>query len=379
MSIAKNVLHSPAMLRKSALTWSWLNILSKKRYDALRAKFGNMEEALKHVDRELLKELGCRDETVEIVLERLGGFDVEDYEKGCRVIGLEFLSIEDEDYPESLRQVPDAPVFLYYKGPKGAPFGGSLAILDKPCIACVGTREMSSYGKRAVEEFVPAFVRSGVTTISGLAYGIDAEVARQTIASGGKTVAVLGHGLGEIYPVENRRLSEEIVESGGLIISEFPLDQTPDKYTFPSRNRIIAGLSLGTIVFEAGEGSGALITSDLSLDYDREVFLVPGQVFDENYKGCNKAISQGKGKSVSSPNDVLEELGMIASEEVRPDFKPEDETQGIIYEALTGMPQSVDDLMEKSALNSATVNTALTMLELQGVAKRAGNGTWVCL
>ena len=95
MSIAKNVLHSPAMLRKSALTWSWLNILSKKRYDALRAKFGNMEEALKHVDRELLKELGCRDETVEIVLERLGGFDVEDYEKGCRVIGLEFLSIED--------------------------------------------------------------------------------------------------------------------------------------------------------------------------------------------------------------------------------------------------------------------------------------------
>ena len=279
------------------------------------------------------------------------------------------ITIEDEDYPELLKQIPDAPVFLYYKG--------SLGILDKPCIACVGTREMSGYGKRAVEEFIPSFVRSGMTTISGLALGIDAQVARETIRSDGKTVAVLGHGLKEIYPSCNRRLADEIVESGGLILSEFPLDQAPEKFTFPARNRVIAGLSLGTIVFEAGKGSGALITSDLALDYDREVFIVPGQIFDKNFAGSNKVISEGRGKSVSSPKEVLEELGMIASEKPQVSFKPEDESQGIIYEALTGMPQSVDDLTEKCAIQASIINATLTVLELGGAVKNVGGGNWV--
>ncbi|HCI03384.1 TPA: DNA-protecting protein DprA [Candidatus Peribacteria bacterium] len=357
------------MKRNTTLTWSWLNILTMKRHEALKEKFGDLDEALEHIDRDFLKELGCHGDTIEWSLQRLKEFNSESYEKEITKLGLKLITIEDDDYPNLLKQIPDAPVFLYYKG--------SLGILNNPCIACVGTREMSGYGKRAVEEFIPVFARSGMTTISGLAMGIDAKVARETLLQRGNTVAVLGHGLKEIYPSCNRRLADEIVESGGLVLSEFPLDQAPEKFTFPARNRIIAGLSLGTIVFEAGKGSGALITSDLALDYDREVFIVPGQIFDKNYFGCNEAISGGKGKSVSSAKEVLEELGMIASEKSQVSFKPEDESQGVIFEALTGMPQSVDDLMEKSALKSAIINSTLTVLELKGIVKNVGGGNWV--
>ena len=357
------------MKRNTALTWSWLNILSKKRYDALIEAYGDMDEATRHIDLKLLKELGCKGDTIEWSLQRLKEFNSDEYEKELNELGLKLITIEDEDYPELLKQIPDAPIFLYYKG--------SLGILNNPCLACVGTREMSGYGKRAVEEFVPVFVKSGVTTISGLAMGIDAKVARETLLQRGNTVAVLGHGLREIYPSCNRRLADEVVESGGLILSEFPLDQAPEKFTFPARNRIIAGLSLGTIVFEAGKGSGALITSDLALDYDREVFIVPGQIFDKNYFGCNEAISEGKGKSVSSAKEVLEELGMIASEKSQVSFKPEDESQGVIFEALTGMPQSVDDLTEKCAIQASIINATLTVLELGGAVKNVGGGMWV--
>ncbi|MDP7646260.1 MAG: DNA-processing protein DprA, partial [Candidatus Peribacteraceae bacterium] len=197
------------MQRNTTLTWSHLNILNKKRYDALVEKFGDLDGALKHIDRDFLKELGCRGETIEWSFQRFKEFNSDEYEKELNKLSLKLITIEDEDYPELLKQIPDAPIFLYYKG--------SLGILDNPCIACVGTREMSGYGKRAVEEFVPVFVKSGVTTISGLAMGIDAKVARETLLQRGNTVAVLGNGLREIYPSCNRRLADEVVDSGGLV------------------------------------------------------------------------------------------------------------------------------------------------------------------
>jgi len=357
------------MLLEAALTWSWLNVLTKRRYDALREVFGDLGEALENVNAELLKGLGCRDETVVMTLQRLKDFDVEGYKKEISDRGLEFISIEDPLYPDALKTIPDSPIFLYAKG--------SIEILDQPCIACVGTRQMSQYGKRVTEEFIPSLVSAGMTTISGLAQGVDAHVARVTLDNGGKTVAVLGHGLSRVLPRCNSSLADEIFEKGGLILSEFPLDQVPDKYTFPARNRIIAGLSLGTIVLEAGEGSGALITSDLALDYGREAFAVPGQIFDENYKGCNKEISKGHAKLVASSKDVLEELGIIAPEKPLRAFKPQNEEEEALHAALTTMPQSTDDLVEKSRLHASTINTALTMLELKGIAKNVGSGMWV--
>ena len=359
------------MDRPTALTWSWLNILSKKRYDALLQLYGSLEGALSHVDQPLLRALSCREETVLTVLNRLEEFQPEAYEQELAKRDIGVLCIEDALYPRLLREIADPPVFLYYRG--------DLEILEQPCVALVGTRGMSSYGKRVTELFVPPMVSAGVVTVSGLALGIDAQVARETLTAGGKTVAVLGHGMGSIYPRSNAVLAEEIVAKGGLLLSEFPLDVPPDKFTFPARNRIIAGLSKGTVVLEAGEGSGALITADLALEYGREVFAVPGQIFDEHAAGCHACIAQGRAKLVSSGTEVLGDIGVVVSEKSAQQalYFPKSPTEGVVLRALTGMPQSVSELRERSGLEAASVNAALTMMELAGAAKNTGNGLWV--
>ncbi|OGJ82942.1 DNA protecting protein DprA [Candidatus Peribacteria bacterium RIFOXYC1_FULL_58_8] len=357
------------MDRPTALIWSWLNVLNAKRLAALLQVYGDMTKALQHIDEPLLQELGCRGDTVFAVLNRLEECDPAVYEQELKKRRLSFLTIDDSEYPRHLKEIADPPVFLYWRG--------DLTILDQPCIALVGTRAMSDYGRRVAESFVPELVRAGLVTVSGLALGIDATVARETIAAGGRTVAVLGHGLGKIYPRENARLAEEIVEAGGLYLSEFPLDAEPGKYTFPARNRIIAGLSLGTVVLEAPHGSGALITADLALDYGREVFVVPGPIFDPNYAGCHQMLGKGHAKLVSSAADILLELGVVASEAAQSSYDPKSEAEAALLNVLTTMPQTSDDLMERSGLPAGQIASALTMMELSGAAKQVGHGQWV--
>jgi len=355
----------------TALAWSWLNVLTKKRYDALVAAYGDLDAALEAVGMELLLKLGCKEDTAMKSINRLEEFDADAYALELEKRDILFLSIEDEVYPAALREIGDPPVFLYYKG--------FFEILADPCIACVGTRAMSAYGKRVVGLFVPAFVRAGLITVSGLAEGIDAEVAKESLAAGGKTVAVLGHGLGSIYPRGNAKLAQEIVDKGGLLLSEFPLDLMPDKYTFPARNRIIAGVSLGTVVFEAGEGSGAIITADLALEYSRECFAVPGQVFDENFVGTHALIASGRAALVTCPDDVLRELGVVTSSGnvSAKEYLTDDPVEAAIFKALSTMPQSIDDLVTKAALQAAIVSAKLTMLEVRGVVRNVGGGMWV--
>lgn len=355
----------------TALTFSWLNVLDSKRYEALRKKFGSLDEALGHIDQHLLSELGCSEQSQMVALNRLEEFDPNTYTKELEKRSLTLISIEDEAYPTRLKTIADPPLFLYYKG--------SLEILSEPTIGCVGSREMSSYGKRAVGHFIPSFIRSGVVTVSGLARGIDTEVARETLHAGGKTASVLGHGLAMIYPKANQGLAEEIIAAGGLILSEYPLDTTPAKLTFPARNRIIAGLSLGTVVFEAAKGSGALITADLALEYGRDVFAVPGQIFDSQYAGCHEILSRGVAKLVTEPSDVLQEIGIVCRDEdaAQRTYESTDPEEQTIYEALTTMPQSTSDLVEKAKLDAAIINAKLTMLELHGAAKNVGGGMWV--
>ena len=354
----------------TALTWSWLNVLTKKRYDALIQMFGDIDHALDHVDESLLKGMGCRDDTVEKTLNRLEEFDPNWYEKELKERYIRLVSIEDEFYPAALKEIGDSPIFLYARG--------DIKILSQPCIAVVGTRNMSAYGKRATESVVPDLVHAGMVTVSGLAIGVDALCAQETIAAGGRTVAVLGHGLAEVYPRLNAKLADKIVESGGLILSEFPLDAPPDTYTFPARNRIIAGLSLGTVIIEAGEGSGALITAELALEYNREVFAVPGQIFDDQFIGCHQIIATGCAKLITSAKDILQELNIIAPESDRESaYIPQDETQQAVLDALTSMPQSATDLVDKSGIDTGTMNAALTMMELAGGVKNMGGGMWV--
>lgn len=349
-----------------------MNALHLKRLKALEERFGTIDASLKALTPDLLMELGLKEETALLTMNRLEEFDASAYEAELTKRHLRLIAIDEDEYPSLLKQVPDAPVFLYVRG--------NLKILGDPCVALVGTREMSEYGRRVVAHFIPPLVAAGIVTVSGLAYGVDAEVARETLRIGGPTVAVLGHGLGMIYPKAHAKLADEIVQAGGLLLSEFPLDTQPDQYTFPARNRIIAGLSLGTVVVEAAEGSGSLITADLALDYNRDVFAVPGQLFDPNYRGCHQLISRGQAKLITDAAEILTELGVVAPKLPlgdRPSFVAGSEEEGKIFGSLSTMPQSLDDLVVKSKLDAAAANATLTILELKGVVRNVGGGQWV--
>jgi DNA processing protein len=357
----------------AALLWSHLNILNRDRYTAVCEVFGTLQEAAKHISPEFLQGLGCRNDTIERVLVMSEEFNASRVRAHMAKTGTQFLTLEDPAFPANVLDIPDAPVFLYARG--------DLSVLSQPSVAVVGTRKMSAYGKRLVEHFVPKFVRSGLVTVSGLALGIDTTVAEETLAVKGKTVAVVGHGLGSIYPKTNTKLADTIVATGGVILSEFSLFMPPDTYTFPARNRIIAALARGTLVLEAPAGSGALITADLAFDYNRPVWVAPGLVFDPNFEGSHQLISSDRAKLVTHPDEILRDL-RIAVESTSQEtstFVPGSPEETALYTILAPVPQTIDDIVARSGMAAATVNATLTMMELTGGARNVGAGEWVRL
>lgn len=357
------------MLPNTALFWWSLGILNSKRYGLLKDHFGDIEAVVNVLTPELMRQLGLQAKTVQDTLIRMKSFHPDACRAEMAKAGVELISIEDKEYPAMLREIPDAPVFLSYRG--------NIDVLRQRMIGIVGTRRMTPYGRRATSTFVPSFIRSGIVTVSGLAAGIDAAVARDTIEAGGAHVAVLGNGLGEIYPRAHTQLARDIVANGGLILSEYPLTQRPETYMFPARNRIIAGLSAGTLVIEAPEESGSIITARLALEYNREVFAVPAQIFDAQSAGCHMLIAAGHAHIADSPERVLGEIGVIPSDRQSVQFNPGSDDERIVYGALTGSPQSIDDLSDVTRLSAPQIATALTMIELAGAAANVGNGFWV--
>ncbi len=358
------------MQLETALRWSWMNVLTLKRAEALKAQYKSLDAALSHISLEMLQSLGCREQSAMLAMNRLEEFDADAHVQLLRKKGIHLLAEEDDDYPAALRTVPDRPVFLYVRG--------DLSILARPCIALVGSREMNDEGSRIVERFIPDIVAAGCTTVSGLAYGVDAAVASETLRASGKTVAVLGGGLGSIYPKAHATLAETLVEEGGLIVSEFPFDMQPDKFTFPARNRIIAGLSLATVVVQAAEDSGSLITAELALEYGRDVCAVPGSVFDPLFAGCHRIIGSGQAKLVTCAEDVLQEVGIVSTGRA-PEasvFESDDPQECAVVASLSSLPVALDDLVIQAKLDAATVTALLTVLELKGAARKVG-GKWI--
>lgn len=211
---------------------------------------------------------------------------------------ISWVTILEEHYPEYLKQIYDPPILLFYQG--------DLTLIDRTMLAIVGARMNSSYGTAVLDELLPELIDNGIVTVSGLAKGIDAEVHRKTLKNGGRTIAVIGCGLDVYYPWENKRLQQEIAENH-LLISEYSLGSKPKKAHFPMRNRIIAGLSMGTLVIEANYRSGSLITANLALREGREVFAVPGAIISPLSAGPNDLILNGA-KCVLSAQQILEEL-----------------------------------------------------------------------
>ncbi len=212
---------------------------------------------------------------------------------------IKIITLDDDTYPRLLKQIYDPPRRLYILG--------DLKAEEKYPLAVVGTRNASDYGKRTTNYFVDALSRAGLTIISGLALGIDGLAHQATLGVKGKTIAVLGSGLNVVYPSAHKKLFQQIIEAGGAVISEYPPETKPNKQSFPARNRIIAGLSLGVLVIEAPEKSGALITARAALEQGREVFAIPGDIYSRNSAGTNKLIEMGA-KPVTKPEDILEEI-----------------------------------------------------------------------
>jgi len=267
-----------------------------------------------------------------------------------------------KEFPQLLQETPFPPEILYVKGD----------FPDENLIhlGVVGTRRCSVYGKEACEKIVSDLAEYKIVIVSGLAVGIDAISHKTAILNKTKTIAVLGSGLKDevFYPRQNLRLSQEIVESGGCVISEYPYAMKAALYTFPQRNRIVAGLSRGIFVVEAPEKSGALITANFALDYNRDVFALVGSIFSENSKGTNNLIKLGA-IPVTSSEDILREFG-ISIEETKKEIILSPLEEKIIAALTEPMPR--DELIRKVGLPARSINPALGILEIRGIIKESG-------
>jgi len=266
----------------------------------LLERFGGAEEVFGALRAEL-ERLRLRPETLESIVLRDRHETAEAELVRLRELGADVLILDDGTYPALLREIADPPITLYVKGEWQA-------CLDAPCVALVGSRRCSTYGQNTATLLARELASRGVTIISGLARGIDAAAHRGALEAGGRTVAVLGTGVDEVYPRDHKKLAAEILAKGGALVSQFPLATPPIPENFPYRNRIISGLSLGVVLVEAAENSGSLITARLALEQGREVFAVPGNITSRNSFGTNYLIKAAGAKLVQQWQDVAAEL-----------------------------------------------------------------------
>jgi len=282
---------------------------------------------------------------------------------------INFLSIKDEQYPLLLKQIYDPPAVLYYQG--------VLKKEEKYPLGVVGTRKMTFYGREVCEELVRELARHKITIISGLALGIDGLAHKITLKEGGRTIAVLGGGLDKktIYPKIHQSLANKIIENNGAVISEYPPGFYPTKYTFPARNRIITGLSLGTLVIEAPMESGALITAKFALEQNREVFAVPGNIYSNNSMGCNWLIKLGA-KPITYVRDILDEFDLAFENNKNKKIIAESKEEEVLLKLLSGEPIHINNLIEKSNLTSAEVLATLSLMEIRHKVKNLGAGNY---
>jgi len=351
--------------------WVGFNIvhgIGPMKFRALLNHFGDLEEAW-HADARELTSAGLDRRALKNLMTTRSTVSLDGEMEKIERQRAKVLTWNDPTYPTRLLNIYDPPPVLYVKG----------EILDEDqwAVAVVGTRGATIYGKEATRQIAGGLARNGLTIVSGLARGIDSEAHRAALDAGGRTIAVLGSGVDVIYPAESRKLAQAVVERGALV-SEYALGTRPEAGNFPPRNRIISGLSLGVVITEAGERSGALITADFALEQGREVFAVPGNIFRKKSMGVNKLIQQGA-KPILSVEDILEELNltMVSQQaEVRA-VVPENETEAALLEYITADPVHVDEIGQKSGLPIAQVSSTLALMELKGMVRQVGGMNYV--
>src|SRR4030065_473908 len=329
---------------------------------SLVKKFGSPKSAVSASKRELMEVEGIGEITGTDIKTKVDWKETEKQVKLAEKNKVGWMTFQDEDYPQNLKQIYDFPPFFFIQG--------NLTERDDRAVAIVGTRTASTYGRNMAERISSDLAMKGFTVVSGFASGIDTYSHQAALTSGGRTIAVFGSGIDVIYPKENKKLVDKVIENGA-IISEFLLGTKPEKENFPTRNRIISGLSLGVIVVEAGAKSGALLTAQFALDQNKEVFAIPGNLTSKTSEGANALIKQGA-KLVTSAEDIITELRVYTSPGAEK-FRPVPELpveEKSIYQILSTEPAHIDQIAQTVSFSTAQALSGLINLELKGLGKQ---------
>ena len=340
------------------------------RFKMLQSHFGNLQEAWKAPVNDLVS-AGLSVKLAEKVAQVRLTLDLEGVISRIGKLGITILTLDDETYPARLREIDQPPPVLYIRG--------TLSPDDSWSVAMVGTRRISSYGRQVTDEIASYLAANGVTIVSGLARGVDGVAHLSCLRAGGRTIAILGSGVDRIYPPENAQLAEKIIASGA-ILSDYPPGTPPDATNFPPRNRIISGMSIATIIVEAGETSGALITGQFAVDQGREVFAVPGNIYAPQSKGTNRLISQGAHPLLSARDliDILD-LTRITEQKTARKVVPADETEAKLLKVLSLEPLHLDDIRNQTDLPIERVSATLVMMELKGLVRQVGGNNYIAV
>ena len=352
--------------------------LGPVRLKAILEYFKDPKLAWEASGQEFLK-IGIPKNTVELFLETRKKLKPETYAETIRSSGISWMTIFDENYPKLLKQIYDPPTVLYYKG--------EILPSDSKAVAIVGTRKITGYGKLVTQQFTKGLVNAGLTIISGLARGVDSQAHWTALSEKGRTIAVLGGGLNSIFPPESRGLAEKIANGFGAVISEFPPDYPPLPGNFPSRNRIISGLSLAVLVTEAAQDSGSLITARVALEQGREVFAVPGPITSFLSKGTLYLIKQGA-YPVSDPEEILEELGINQIQNSKFPLRRLSEVSKVqseiqlsedekrVLECLEGESKHIDEMGRELKFPAPKISALLLKMEISGLVQSLGSGNY---
>mgnify|MGYP003335647202 FL=1 len=282
---------------------------------------------------------------------------------------IQVLTWQDENYPRRLSEIDQSPPILYVRG--------ELQTDDEWAVAVVGTRRISRYGRQVAEELGAFLAHHGITVVSGLARGVDAVAHQAALNAGGRTLAVMAHGLDTVYPNEHRGLAEGIMQQGALI-SDYGVGVPPDSLNFPPRNRIISGLSIATVVVEAGQTSGALITADFAVEQGREVFMVPGNIYAPSSKGTNRYIQQGA-QPLLHFDELLQvlDLTQITQHKTARVVLPENSTEALLFGLLGHEPLHINEIGALAEMPIHQVSSTLALMELKGLVRQVGGMSYV--
>ena len=338
------------------------------RLQALLNHFGDLALAWQ-APADALQVAGLSLRLAERVIQIRAGVNLDKILAQIAAQGIGIITWEDELYPPRLKEIDQPPPVLYVRG--------NLTTDDTWAVAVVGTRRVSAYGRQVTEELAAFLAVNGVTVVSGLARGVDAIAHQSALKNGGRTIAVLGCGVDRIYPPEHKPLAEKVIANGALV-SDYAPGTPPDASNFPPRNRIISGLAMATVVVEAGETSGALITAQFAVDQGREVFAVPGNILAPQSKGTNRLIAQGAHPMLSARDllDVLN-LGRVTEQRSVRRALPGDEFETKLMNVLTNEPLHLDDIRNLTGLPIERVSATLVMMELKGLVRQVGGNNYV--